>query len=308
MVGLKNDNHRLNYKLNLSYSKTYAKDKTWVSAWIQSNRVYLDKSNEKLTEATRTYSDALIENTLTYDGTVARHHVNLVGGITYQEDNTHTMSGWGVNFSEPYFLQLQNAADTYSDSYEYKHAIASYLARLNYDYHATYLISAIIRRDGSSRLTNDIRWETFKSLSLGWRFDKETYFPIPRHIVNMFKLRASYGEIGNETALSDYAFQATMRRNNMTYSFGNQPVTGSAVSNFVNEYIAWEKKKTTDIGLDIAFLNNRIEVTAEWYKNKSQDLHYGIPIPASTGVANTSATFNAATTPSSMTSVPTSAP
>ena len=294
MLGLNSENHHLNYKLNLSYSKTNAKDKTWVSAWIQSNRVYLDKSNEKLTEAERTYSDFLVENTLTYDGLIGLHHLNLVVGQTYEEENTHTLTGWGVNFSEPYFLQIQNANDTYASSYEYKHALASYIARLNYDYDGKYLFSAIVRRDGSSRLTKNIRWETFPSVSLGWRFDKESFFPFDRNVVNMFKVRGSYGVLGNEAAVGDYAYQATLARNNMTYSFGNNPVTGSAVSTFVNENIAWEKKKTMNVGIDLAFLNNRIEFTAEWYKNKSEDLHYGVPVPASAGVANTSVTMNAA--------------
>jgi TonB-linked SusC/RagA family outer membrane protein len=294
MIGLESENHHLNYKLNLSYSKTHAKDKTWVSAWIQSNRVYLDKSNEKLTEGTRTYSDYLIENTLTYDGTIGLHHINLVAGQTYQEENTHTMTGWAVNFSEPYFLQLQNGADTYSESWEYKHAITSFIGRLNYDYDGKYLLSAVVRRDGSSRLTKSIRWGTFPSVSVGWRFDKENFFPFNRNVVNMFKVRGSYGVLGNEAAVGDYAYQATLARNNMTYSFGNNPVTGSAVSTFVNENIAWEKKKTMNVGIDLAFLNNRIEFTAEWYKNKSEDLHYGVPVPASAGVANTSVVMNAA--------------
>ena len=294
MVGLGNKNHKLSYKLNLSYSKTYAKDKTWVSAWIQSNRVYLDKSNEKLTEGTRTYADYLVENTLNYDGTIGLHHINLVAGQTYEEENTHTLTGWGVNFSEPYFLQIQNAADTYAESYEYKHAIASFIGRLNYDYDGRYLLSFVLRRDGSSRLTKDIRWETFPSVSVGWRFDKEPFFPISHDVVNMFKVRASYGVLGNEAAVGDYAYQATLRRNNMTYSFGNNPVTGSAVSTFVNENIAWEKKKTTNIGIDLAMFNNRLEFTAEWYKNTSEDLHYGVPVPASAGVANTKVTMNAA--------------
>ena len=294
MLGIESENHHLNYKLNLSYSKTYAKDKTWVSAWIQSNRVYLDKSNERLDEGTRTYSDYLIENTLTYDGLIGLHHLNLVVGQTYQEENTHNLAAWGINFSEPYFLQIQNGNDTYGSSSEYKHGIASYIARLNYDYDGKYLISAVVRRDGSSRLTKDIRWETFPSISLGWRFDKEKFFPIDRNIINMFKVRGSYGVLGNEAAVGDYAYMAVLARNNMTYSFGNNPVTGSAVSTFVNENIAWEKKKTMNVGIDLAFLNNRIEFTAEWYKNKSEDLHYGVPVPASAGVANTSVTMNAA--------------
>ena len=294
MIGVKSDNHKLTYKLNLSYSTTSANDRTWIPAWIQSNRVYLAKENERLNKDHRKYTDALIENTLTYDGTIAKHHINLVVGQTYEEEHTTELHGWAVNLNEPYYLQLQNAKDTYSSSNEYKHTLASYLARLNYDFDGKYLISGIVRRDGSSRLSPDKRWDTFASVSAGWRFDKEAFFPIDRDIVNMFKLRASYGELGYEAAVGDYAIQATMLRNNMTYSFDNQPVTGSAVSNFVNQNLQWEKRKTMNVGLDLAFFNNRIEFTAEWYKNKSEDLLHNVPVPAHAGVANTTVTMNAA--------------
>ena len=294
MLGIESKNHQLTYKINLSYSATHANDKTWTPAWIQSNRVYLAKENERLTKGHRKYTDALIENTLTYDGTIGLHHVNLVVGQTYEEENTATLTGEGVNLSEPYYLQLQNAGTRNASSYEAKHSLASYLARLNYDFDGKYLVSGIIRRDGSSRLTPDKRWDTFTSVSLGWRFDKEKFFPIDRDIVNMFKLRASYGELGNEASVADYAIQATMSRNNMTYSFGNNPITGSAVSVFTNPDLSWEKRKTYNIGLDLAFFNNRIEFPAEWYKNKSVDLLYNVPVPASAGVSNTTVTMNAA--------------
>ena len=293
MVGFDIKNHKLNYKINLSYSATHANDKTWIPAWIQSNRVYLAKENERLTKAHRKYTDALIENTLTYDGTIGLHHINLLGGITYEEENTNTLTAIGVQYSEPYFLQIQNAGTKDANSYEYKHALTSFIGRLNYDYDGKYLFSAVIRRDGSSRLTKDIRWGTFPSVSVGWRFDKESFFPIDRNIINLFKIRASYGELGNEN-IGEYVYQATMMRNNMTYSFGNQPITGSAISTFVNEQLAWEKKKTMNVGIDLAFLNNRIEFTAEWYKNQSVDLLYSVPVPANAGVANTSVTMNAA--------------
>ncbi len=294
MVGVESKDHNLTYKINLSYSTTSCNDKTWIPAWIQSNRVYLAKENERLTKAHRKYTDALIENTLTYDGTIGLHHANLVVGQTFEQENTNTLDATGVNLSQPYFLQLQNASDWSANSLELKHTLASYLARLNYDFDGKYLVSGIIRRDGSSRLSKDIRWDTFKSVSLGWRFDREAFFPIDHNIVNLFKLRASYGELGNEASVGDYAIQATMARNNMTYSFGNQPITGSAVSTFVNENLTWEKRKTMNVGLDLAFFNNRIEFTAEWYKNKSEDLLYAVPVPASAGVANTTVTMNAA--------------
>jgi len=294
MIGLESKNHKLTYKLNLSYSATHANDRTWISAWIQSNRVYLDKSNEKLTKSHRKYTDALIENTLTYDGTFGKHHANLVVGQTFEQENTNTLSAWGVNFTEPYYLQIQNASDKDADSYEYKHTMASYIARLNYDYDGKYLLSAVVRRDGSSRLSKDRRWDTFPSISVGWRFDKESFYPINRDIINMFKIRASYGELGNEN-IADGVYEMTMARNNMTYSFGNQPVTGSAASQFVIEDVYWEKKKTMNVGLDLALFNNRIEFTAEWYKNKSQDLLFShVPVPNSGGFANSEVTMNAA--------------
>ncbi len=293
MLGIENKNHKLNYRLNLSYSKTHCKDFTWIPAWIQSNRVYLAKSNERLEKASRDYSDALIENILTYDGTIDKHHINVVVGQTYEEEHTELLNGWGLNYTEPYFLQLQNGANTYSSSYDYKHAIFSYIGRINYNYDDRYLFSATVRRDASSRLSKDIRWGTFPSVSIGWRFDKESFFPFNPSVVNMFKVRASYGELGNEN-IGEYMYQTVMSRNNMTYSFNNSAVTGSAVSTFVDNNLSWEKKKTYNVGVDLAFLDNRLEFTAEWYKNTNNDLLYAVPVPEQAGVSNTTVTMNAA--------------
>ena len=293
MIGVDSKNHKLNYKLNLSYSKTNCKDFTWIPSWVQSNRVYLAKSNERLTKASRIYSDALIENVLTYDGTIGKHHINVIAGQTFEEENTDLLTGWGLDFTEPYFLQLQNGSDRFSESFEYKHAILSYIGRVNYNYDDRYLFSATVRRDASSRLTRSIRWGTFPSVSVGWRFDKENFFPFNPDVVNMFKFRASYGELGNEN-IGEYMYQAVMARNNMTYNFNNSPVTGSAISTFVDNNLAWEKKKTYNVGVDLAFFRNRLEFTAEWYKNTSTDLLYAVPVPEQAGVSNTTVTMNAA--------------
>ena len=293
MVGMDSKNHKVSYKLNLSYSKTTAQDKTFIGSWIQSNRVYLSKSNERLTENKRTYADFLAENTINWDGTLGLHHINLLGGITYEEENTHLLNVWGINLTEPYYLHPQKAETREAESFEYKHALTSFIGRLNYDYDGKYLLSFIIRRDGSSRLTKDIRWGTFPSVSVGWRLDKENFFPFNHNIVNMLKIRASYGELGNEN-IGEYAYQSVYRPGVMSYSFGNTVVTGSAIETFVNDKLAWEKKKTTNVGIDVAMWNNRLEFTAEWYMNKSTDLLYGVPVPTNTGVQNESVTMNAA--------------
>ncbi len=293
MIGLESKNHKLTYKLNLSYNKTIVQNKRWVSAWIQSNRVYLDKSNERLDENKNTYTDFLVENTINWDGTFGLHHINLLGGITYEEENWHNMGAWGINFPEPYYLQVGNGDERDAQTNEAKHALTSFIGRLNYDYDGKYLLSFVIRRDGSSRLTKDIRWGTFPSISVGWRFDKEKFFPFNHNLINMFKVRASYGELGNEN-IGEYQFLSTMRRGYMTYSFGNSAVAGSSIEEFNNPNIAWEKKKTTNIGIDIAMWNNRLEFTAEWYLNKSTDLLTPVAVPANAGVSNTTVTMNAA--------------
>ncbi len=295
IFGVTNKNHSLHYNLNLAYTTTHCTDKTWVGAWIQSNRVYLSNDNEKLTKGTRGYTKGLIENTLTYDGTFGQHHLNVVLGQTYEDETNNNLTAWGNTFSTPYYLQVQNAITSRdANSLEDKHRLTSFIGRVNYNYADRYLLSFTIRRDGSSRLTNNIRWGTFPSVSVGWRFDKEKFFPISHDIVNLFKVRGSYGVLGNEN-IGEYKYLATLSRNNLAYSFGGQKVTGSAISTFINENIAWEKKKSFNVGIDLAMFRNRLEFSFEYFNNKSEDLLYDVPVPQIAGVDNEKVTMNAAT-------------
>ena len=294
MVGRKSENHKLNYNLNLSYSRTYAKDFAFVPAFIQSTTNYLSKSNETLSEGYRSYSDALIENTITYDGKFGLNHINAVAGQTFERELYHTLTGKGVNLPEPYYLQVSNAEETASGSYESEHVLASYIGRINYDFDEKYLISATARRDGSSRLSAADRWDWFPSISAGWRIERENFFPVSKSIINLLKVRGSYGELGNEN-IGEYQYMDVMSRGNYTYSFGNNKVTGSAISNYVNTAIKWEKKKTTDLGLDLGMFNNQLEFTFDWYKSISDDLLYSVAVPTNAGATNGTVTMNAAT-------------
>jgi len=294
MVGRESKNHTLDYKLNLSYSKTYAKDFTFVPAFIQSTTNYLSKSNETLSQGYRNYSDALVENVLTYDGKIGRNHLNMVLGQTFERELYHTLTGRGVNLPEPYYLQVNNAEETSSTSYESEHVLASYIGRINYNFDEKYLLSATVRRDGSSRLSSDDRWGWFPSVSAGWRIDRENFFNVDPSTVNLLKLRGSYGELGNEN-IGEYQYMDVMARGDYTYSFGNNKVTGSAVSNYVNTAIRWEKKKMLDMGLDLGMFNNKLEFTVDWYKSTSEDLLYSVAVPANAGATNATVTMNAAT-------------
>ncbi len=139
MVGRKSNNHTIEYKLNVSYSKTYAKDLTFIPAFIQSTTNYLSKSNEQLTKGYRDLTNALIENTLNYDGKVGRNHINAIAGITYQTDPSSTISARGVTISEPYYLQVDNATTTYGSSQDTEHILSSYFGRVIYDFDERYL-------------------------------------------------------------------------------------------------------------------------------------------------------------------------
>ncbi len=294
MVGHKSKNHKLDYNLNVSYSRTFAKDFTFVPAFIQSTTNYLSKSNENLSQGYRNYSDALVENTINYDGKFGLHHINAVVGQTFERELFHTLTGKGVNMPEPYYLQVNNAEETDATSYESEHVLASYIGRINYDFNEKYLISATARRDGSSRLSSNDRWDWFPSVSGGWRMEREEFFPIAESKINLFKLRGSYGVLGNEN-IGEYQYMDVMSRGNYTYSFGNNKVTGSAISNYVNTAIRWEKKKTIDFGLDLGMFSNQLEFTFDWYKSTSEDLLYSVAVPTNAGATNGTVTMNAAT-------------
>ncbi len=294
MVGRTSTNHKLVYTLNLSQSKTNVKDHTFIPSFIQSTTNYLAKSNEYLAKGYRKYSDALIENYITYDSKLGRNHINAIVGQTFERDLYHNLTGRGISMTEPYYLQVNNASETDATSYESEHVLASYIGRINYDFDEKYLISLTARRDGSSRLSADDRWDWFPSVSAGWRVERENFFPASNTLINLFKIRGSYGVLGNEN-IGDYQYMDVMARDNYTYSFGNNKVTGSAVSNYVNTAIRWEKKKTLDLGLDLGMFSNKIEFTFEWYKSISEDLLYSVAVPSSAGVTNASVTMNAAT-------------
>ncbi len=294
MVGQTSKNHKLSYNLNLSYNKTFVKGFTFVPAFIQSTTNYLSKSNEVLTQEYRNHTDFLIENTVNYNAKIGLSNIDVVAGQTFQRELYHSLTGRGINFPEPYYLQLGNAKKTDANSYESEHTLASYIGRINYDFDGKYLISATARRDGSSRLSPDDRWGWFPSVSAGWRIDRENFFPVSRHTVSLLKVRGSYGELGNEN-IGDYQYMDLMARGDYTYSFGNKKVTGSAISNYVNTGIRWEKKKTLDVGLDLGMLSNKLEFTFDWYKSTSEDLLYSVAVPTSAGATNDVVTMNAAT-------------
>ena len=164
---------------------------------------------------------------LNYQNAFGKHNVSAMAGFEGYRLKYVYFYGDAQQLYKMGDFTLGNGTSQYSASgQQHKYNTAGFFFTANYNYDEKYLLSAVVRRDGSSRLSKNIRWATFPSVSLGWRFDKEKFFPISRDIVNMFKIRASYGELGNEN-IGEYQYMASMNRNNMTYSFGNSLVTVS---------------------------------------------------------------------------------
>jgi len=301
MVGAESSNHKLNYKLNVSYSNTGAQDLTFIPSFIQSTTNYLAKNNERLTRGYRNYVNELVENTLNYDGKFGLHHINLLAGQTFQQNLNSASSAIGINLSEPYFLQVSTASVNRGTSSASKRVISSYFGRLLYDFDEKYLLTATLRRDGISIFAPGFNKGVFPSVSAGWRLERESFFPVSKQTINLFKVRGSYGVLGNANITnpndpqSFYQYSSNMQRGDYTYSFGNNKVTGSAISNFVNTAIQWERKTTVDVGFDLGMFSNKLEFTFDYYNATNSKLLYSVPIPDNTGSTNTTVTMNAAT-------------
>ncbi len=282
-------NQKLVYKLNLSYDKTVCKDKRFIPEFSFST--FYTNEDATLDEGARYYTTGLVENTLNYTLDLGENSFDLLVGQMYQHDNYYTITGHGEGFSEPYYKYLSNAESYSTYSYENEHYIASYLGRLNYKYGDKYLVTATLRRDGSSRFSESNRLGYFPSVAVGWKLNKESFFPISDDIVSEFKFRASYGVLGNEN-IDNYLYLSTVNRNNV-YSFDGTVVTGSGEDSLLPSDLKWETKKMTNIGLDMSFFNKAIDFSVEYYSSKSSDLLVDVTIPYSNGSVDTAPTVNA---------------
>lgn len=167
-------------------------------------------------------------------------------------------------------------------------AVQSFFTRINYIYNRKYLFEVNVRRDGSSKFGQSKRYANFPSASAGWRMSEEKFL---RNIswISDLKLRASWGITGNDN-IGNYIFDQTYNAG-LDYFLGtNTVVSAVALTRLANPTITWETVKQYDIGVDAELLNNRLSITADYFKRTSTDVLYGnFPIPASIGVTNLAA-------------------
>ena len=235
-------------------------------------------------QSTRYRNSFLNENTLSYIKTINDiHSLNVVAGYTYQtrmgRDFGVSVNGFSNNTTRNYNLAAAEIISTPSSGYsEWK--LASWLGRVNYTFDDKYLFTASMRMDGSSRFGANNRWATFPSVALGWRISEEAFMQNVL-VVSDLKLRASYGKTGN-TALNPY--QSLDRMSNFRTVHGNQAdEVGFSPSGISNPDLKWETTTQLDIGFDLGLLENRIRLTADYYKKNTTDLLASVPLPPSVG-------------------------
>lgn len=188
-------------------------------------------------------------------------------------------------YATPFYAELntEGVQQSTTAATDQRHSLISYYGRLNYTLMKRYLLTATVRRDGSSRFAKDNRWGTFPSVALAWRVSQENFFEPLRGIVNDFKLRASYGVTGQQDGIGNYGYIPvyTAGLDGAQYQFGGKPVYTYRPEAY-NPDLKWETTKSWNYGFDLSLLNNRFTFSADYYTRKTENLLATVPVPAGT--------------------------
>lgn len=153
--------------------------------------------------------------------------------------------------------------------------LLSYFTRLQYGYKGKYLLSAVIRRDGSTKFGPKNKFGYFPSASVGWVVSDESFLNNSSWL-NFLKLRGSYGVIGNDR-IGDFGFVSLLSGEG-AYVIDDELVIGTAIGQLSNPEIKWEQQKTLDIGFDTRLFNNKIDITFDYFKKRTEDLLVVAPV------------------------------
>ena len=225
------------------------------------------------------------DNIINYNTTIADDHsLGLMALFSSQASNTEK-SYWaatGVMDGTDWWNMgtgTYNADDSYTSYTE--NSMISYAFRLNYSYKSRYLLTATVRRDGSSKFTKDNRWGTFPSVALAWRASEEAFLQKVNWLSNL-KLRLSYGVTGNNDGIDNFATQQTVS-GPVFYPFGPDYLNGFYPSSIVNKDLKWETSTEYNAGIDFGFFGGRINGSVDVYQKTSKDLLYSVALPLESG-------------------------
>lgn len=264
----------LTYKLNLGMEAYFDNNYTFTPEFRFSDASTNGASDDDyLKERNDQYLSRLMEHTLMYKKSFDSHNFELLAGYSAQETNHRRLGVDARGFPDSGIRIASQAEDiTDAPSFDNTSTLISYFGRLNYSFNDRYLLTASLRRDGSSLFIKDIRWGVFPSFAVGWNISNESFMSGVTFI-NDLKLRASYGEIGSNNAPA-YVADAVLNPNS-AYPLGvgsQQRQSGVSITKAVNESLRWETSKITDIGLEFGVLDNRMQFTLDYFKKESTDV------------------------------------
>ncbi|CAH8282389.1 TonB-linked SusC/RagA family outer membrane protein [Mariniflexile fucanivorans] len=228
----------------------------------------------------------------TYDKSINNHNFNVTTGITSELNNFYSLNG---NTGNTYLISNSivslNATATDADTpiQEVNESITNwstvgYFGRFRYNYKEKYLLEFTYRRDAASRFAPEDRWVGLPSFSAGYNIAKEDFWPIDA--INTFKLRGSYGSLGNQN-VANYLYLSLINTGNTTgFLFDGQQANFSQTPGLLSESLTWETVKTTDIGFDLGAFNNKLSMAFSWYRVDTEDMAGpGLDLPAQLGTA-----------------------
>lgn len=229
-----------------------------------------------LTDAYYSETQWINENIITYHFDVNGHAFNFLLGQSNQYNNFRSTTATGEDLPSDNITVLNGALSTSAKGDAAEAALRSFFGRVNYNYKDRYLAEFNLRRDESSRIPKKNRTGYFPSVSVGWNIAQEAFME-KYSFISQLKLRGSWGELGNQE-IGYYPFAQYIGLGN-NYVWGDNKVSGVAISSLANPDIKWETTATTDIGIDAAFLNNKITLTADYFYKKTSDICCNCPFP-----------------------------
>ena len=234
----------------------------------------------------------LWDNYFLFDHTFAeKHRVGLMAGMSAQWNTNDYLNAQKNVFMFDNVHEMDNGEEMYAiGGNETEWALLSYMARVNYSYEDRYLLTATIRRDGSSRFGKKHRWGTFPSVSVAWRASQEKWFP-KNDYINDLKVRAGYGVTGSQASVGNYSYLASY--NTSVYPFGISSGNQTALvsSTLANPYIHWEEVAQTNIGFDASLFTSRVMFSFDAYLKETRDMLVKASIPITSGFEDTTTTY-----------------
>ncbi len=222
-----------------------------------------------------------------YNKSIGKNDITVLGGFQYLTNNFNSLYAYkqGNNFQQFEELNSYDPTGQTNSGYTTEWSLMSYFGRLNYAYAGKYLLEANIRYDGSSRFATGYKWGLFPSFSGAWRFSSESFMENFTWLKNG-KLRASWGELGNQSGLgSNYPFALNVSTSQYTV-FGGTVNPGYAPTSYALNDITWETTKMLNFGVDLSFLGGKLDMTFDWYKKNTDDILLNIAIPGVMGYSN----------------------